>query len=60
MHVCLQTSLIDIQWEDETLQKSERPELNAARVVISGTGVNMDMIVLVTNIAELKLMQIMH
>lgn len=31
-----QTSLIDIQWEDETLQKSERPELNAARVVISG------------------------
>lgn len=53
MHVCLQTSLIDIQWEDETLQKSERPELNAARVVISGTGVNMD-------IVELKRMQIMH
>lgn len=31
-----QASSVDIEWEDETRQKSERPELGAARVVISG------------------------
>lgn len=33
----VQSSSSDTQWEGETVQKSERPELGAARVVISGT-----------------------
>lgn len=32
----MQGCTIDTQWEDETAQKSERPELGAARVVVSG------------------------
>ncbi|DBB04181.1 hypothetical protein WJX77_009376 [Trebouxia sp. C0004] len=31
-----QATSIDTRWEDETVQKSTRPELGAARVVISG------------------------
>lgn len=36
--LCLsvQSCTIDTQWENDSIQKSERPELDAARVVISG------------------------
>lgn len=32
----MQSCTIDTQWENDSIQKSERPELDAARVVISG------------------------
>ena len=36
--VQVQSTSIEAHWVDETMQKSERPELGAARVVISGIG----------------------
>ena len=32
----LQDCSLDVQWQEEVAQKSDRPELSAAKIVISG------------------------
>ena len=32
----LQDCSVDVQWQEEVAQKSDRPELSAAKIVISG------------------------